>query len=105
MLSTFRARSKCFVVTYKYCEDMATRRVPIRENHLKHANTHVPLGLMVGGALQLPIDAGIIIYKTENEEQVRNFVLQDPYFKHGLITDYSIREYLPVIGQLKDQFS
>jgi uncharacterized protein YciI len=97
-------RSKTYVLTYKYVEDMEVRRVPVREKHLVHLNTHVPLGLLVGGALLHPIDGGLLVWKTDNEEQVRNFVIQDPYYKAGLISDYSIREYMAVVGQLKDDF-
>jgi uncharacterized protein YciI len=97
-------RSKTYVLSYKYVEDMEVRRVPVREKHLAHANAHAPLGLLVGGALLHPIDAGILLWKTDNEELVRNFVIQDPYYKAGLISDYSIREFMAVVGQLNDAF-
>lgn len=99
------SRLKSFLLTYKYVAGMETKRLPVRENHLKHAVAHEPLGLMLGGALQLPIDTGILLWKVENEDLVRNFVVRDPYFQAGLIESYSIREYVPVVGQLKDQLT
>mmetsp|Transcript_23243 Transcript_23243/g.41361 ORF Transcript_23243/g.41361 Transcript_23243/m.41361 type:complete len:104 (+) Transcript_23243:438-749(+) len=98
-------RTKSFIVYCKFVEDMETRRAPVREAHIKHFDAHTHLGLMVGGPILKPVDSSLDIWVTNDEEMIRNFVVEDPYYQAGLITEYWVREYMPVVGQLKDSFT
>lgn len=59
--------------------------------------------MLLGGALQDPIDEGVLIFKADTRVEIEEFVSQDPYLKAGLLEDFNIREIMIVAGSLKDK--
>ena len=94
------APQKIFLLKYAYVPDIVDKRVPHRAAHLAYANEHVATGLMVaGGALNPPSRGGMLTFRG-TREAVDAFAKGDPYFKAGLITDYSIDEWTVVLGEI-----
>ena len=99
-MNTLVVRLKHYALIYKYVEGMAQKRTPYREQHIAHAKTYENKGLLLGGALQDPIDTGILFFEAEKSE-VDAYAMNDPYTKNGLVTEYSIREIMFAFGSLK----
>lgn len=87
------------ILFYTYVEDIIERRKPYREEHLALAQRFVTDGkLILGGAYAEPADGAAIIFNVETKEEVVTFVENDPYVKHGLVTQWHIREWNAVVG-------
>ncbi|CAG9328239.1 unnamed protein product [Blepharisma stoltei] len=99
MLASQARRFKHFLLTYKYVEGMVDKRVPYRESHLAHARAYESRGLILGGALQNPIDTGVLLFEAD-ERMIKEFAQNDPYVINRLVTDYTIREIMIVAGSL-----
>eukprot|EP00640_Fibrocapsa_japonica_P005291 CAMPEP_0113939924 /NCGR_PEP_ID=MMETSP1339-20121228/6144_1 /TAXON_ID=94617 /ORGANISM="Fibrocapsa japonica" /LENGTH=101 /DNA_ID=CAMNT_0000943569 /DNA_START=225 /DNA_END=530 /DNA_ORIENTATION=- /assembly_acc=CAM_ASM_000762 len=88
---------KLFALSYKYVEDMEEKRAPVRAAHLDLIQKAAQEGkCKLGGAFINPVDSGFLLFETE--EQAREFVAADPYNEAGLITEWSVREYVAVCG-------
>lgn len=93
-------RGKYYLLTYNYVPDMLKKRTPHRDTHIAYAIAFESKGLLLGGALQNPIDSGILLFYSD-ESTVRAYAENDPYFKNNLITSYSIREIMLAFGSIK----
>jgi uncharacterized protein len=100
MIGTVSRRWKHYVLFYRYVEDMVNKRTPFREAHLKLAKSYEGKGLLLGGALQNPIDGALLFWEGE-EQTVKTFVDSDPYVKNKLVSSYEIREINIAGGSLK----
>lgn len=98
-------RGKSFLVTCNFVVDMEERAIQLKKKHTAHINACLPQGLMFLGVHQMPADSYIMLWKSNDEELVRHLVLSDPYMLAGLYKDFSIREYEPVMGQLKNHMT
>lgn len=88
-----------FALLYHLADDYLTRRTEFREEHLRLANESSARGEMVlGGAFTDPADTALLIFKTEDETIIENFVQHDPYVINGLVLRYEIRSWNVVIG-------
>lgn len=102
MLRIGSFRFKHYVLTYKYVEGMEQKRMPYREQHLKMLQKWEQEGhLLIGGALQNPIDKGMLLFEVPKEELVHQFVQSDPYYTNKLLLEYNVREINIVVGSLK----
>ena len=82
------------LLLYEYVEDMAARRGPYREAHLKHINTHRDDGtIVIAGALGDPPTGGAIGFKGAGREDIESFVQADPYYDAGLIVSFRIEPW------------
>ena len=100
MISRQLSRFKNYALIYKYVPDMATKRTPYREQHVAYAKENEKNGLLLGGALQSPIDVGILLFDSD-EKTVTEYAKNDPYTKNGLVAEYSVREIMFAFGSLK----
>ncbi|CAG9332030.1 unnamed protein product [Blepharisma stoltei] len=99
MLGFQARRFKHFLLTYKYVEGMVDKRAPYRDAHIAHARAYEPRGLVLIGALQNPIDTGVLLFEGE-EKMIKDYAQNDPYVVNRLVTDYTIREITIVAGSL-----
>jgi hypothetical protein len=53
---------------------------------------------VLGGALLDPLDAGLLVFRTADRGVVQDFADNDPYVKTGLVTGFTIREWMVVVG-------
>ena len=87
------------ILTLSYVENMLEKRTPYREAHLAGAKTEYEAGRCVmAGALQEPLDTGIFIFKNSDKAHIEKFVMNDAYFKAGLVPSYTIRPWMVAVG-------
>ena len=48
--------------------------------------------ILIGGALQDPVDGGVFFFRCPDKSAVDAFVAADPYVKAGLVVGHVIRE-------------
>lgn len=52
----------------------------------------------MAGALDHPADGAVLIFRCENEKTAENFAKNDIYVKQGLVKEWQVRKWNPVIG-------
>ena len=89
MLGRLSRRFKHYLIRYHYVENMEQRRVPHRSEHLEYwASVERDVKdtrMVIGGALQDPIDTGVLVFESDTAENVERIVQNDPYFEYKLI--------------------
>ena len=89
-----------WLLTYDYVAGIATRRAPFREAHLRLVrDLHTRGALLMAGAVGDPIAGALLVFTSEDQEVVEEFVAQDPYVEEGLVTAWQIRPWNVVVGQ------
>ena len=87
------------VLCYAYVPDAETKRVPFRAAHLAHAKAAEEAGkLLIGGAFA-PVDGAILAFASD-EAFVNEFAKTDPYVTSGLVADWEVKVWTPVVGSL-----
>ena len=90
-----------FLLFYDYVEDILERRDPFRPGHLAQVESLISEDKMaMAGALTDPVDGAVFVFKTEDINDIENFVKNDPYFQNNLVTGYRIRPWTVVGGSL-----
>ncbi|MBK8254873.1 MAG: hypothetical protein IPK82_19715 [Polyangiaceae bacterium] len=90
---------KTFAVMTHFVENVAEKRAPYREAHLAHLREMHEKGMLVmGGALQDPMDAGLLIVRAESKEEVEKELAADSYAQNGIWTKIAVREWTVVVG-------
>jgi uncharacterized protein YciI len=88
-----------YALIYYVTEDYIARRKQFREEHLRLADEAASRGeLVLGGALSEPNDIALLIFRTADKKVIEHFVHHDPYFLHGLVQRWEIREWNVVVG-------
>ncbi|MGZ4593709.1 MAG: YciI-like protein [Actinomycetes bacterium] len=84
---------------YDLTDDYLERRGELREQHLGLARAAAERGeLALAGAFTEPADTALLVWQTDDRALVEQFVAQDPYVAHGLVTGWRIREWNVVVG-------
>jgi uncharacterized protein YciI len=87
-----------FALFYNTVENFAERRQPYRQEHLALAGqAHREGRLLLAGALK-PADGALLIFRADTATAVEAFAQSDPYVRHGLVTEWRVREWTVVIG-------
>ncbi len=82
------------ILFYEYVEDMAQRRAPHREAHLKRIAAEREAGRVVmAGALGDPPHGAAIVFRDTPHQQIEEFVGNDPYVAAGLVTAHRIERW------------
>jgi uncharacterized protein len=82
-----------FILWGSYCENALEKRTPYREAHLQGLSAQKAQGILT--ALGPTTDNNKVLgtYEADSEETVRQLVENDPYWKNGIWTEYSIYEW------------
>ena len=89
-----------WLLSYDYVADIATRRAPYREAHLRLVrDLHDQGVLLMAGAVGDPIEGALLVFTAEDQAVVEDFVARDPYVEAGLVTAWQIRPWNVVVGQ------
>ena len=89
-----------FLLFYTYVPDILERRAQFRGAHIKLAWAAQQRGeLVLGGALTDPVDMGVLLFSAPSKDVVEKFVAEDPYVQGGLVTKWSIRNWMTVVGE------
>ena len=88
-----------YALFYELVDDMVTRRVPFREEHLRLARESRERGeLVLAGALTEPIDRALLVFNVDDKSKVEAFAREDPYVLNGLAKKWEIRPWNVVVG-------
>lgn len=92
-----------FLLIYTFPDDYLERRGGYRKEHIELAEEFVEKGhLILGGALENPVDRACLCFQCPDRSIVEDFVKRDPYVSSGLIQDYEIRDWKVVVGTACD---
>lgn len=102
-LSGWIGRMAVFAVTYVYVAD-AARLDDFRPEHRAFLSAlHEAGGLIVSGPLPASDGApggALLLLDAEDAAAATSSIDEDPFRREGLITERTVREWLPVIGSL-----
>jgi len=107
---------KFLALRYKYVEDILERRGPFRAAHIAGLQRMADEGkCLLGGAFNDPADGAVVFFDADkcSKRDVEDFAnvrlsltlphsLQaDPYVTNDLVPEWSVSEYMAVVGTLK----
>lgn len=72
-------------------------KVPHHSDHISHARKFNNDDTTIIGGTKFPSEGATIIFETESEAAVEDFVQKDPYFTQNLVVSYDIEE-LEIVG-------
>ncbi len=88
-----------YLLIYEVGSDYIERRAQFRSAHLTLAwQAHQRRELILGGALEDPVDQAILLFQGESPEVAERFVASDPYVKNGLVKGWRVRPWKTVVG-------
>jgi uncharacterized protein YciI len=88
-----------YLLFYDVAKDYLERRAQYRDRHLKLAwESHDRGELILGGALEDPADAAVLLFSGDSPEIVERFARADPYVTEGLVTQWRVRPWSTVVG-------
>jgi uncharacterized protein YciI/heme-degrading monooxygenase HmoA len=89
-----------YLLFYEVADDYLARRAEFRDAHLEKAWKASEHGeLVLGGALQDPVDGAILLFKGDSPEVAEKFARTDPYVTSGLVKRWHVREWKTVAGE------
>jgi len=88
-----------YTLLYKTVDNYVERRAPYRDEHLAHATAAFERGeIVMAGAFDEPVDGALLVFKGDSPDVATKFAENDPYVKAGLITEWTVRPWVVVIG-------
>jgi len=82
------------LLLYDYVPDMAERRGPYREAHLRRIRAGQDEGrIVMAGALGDPPHGAAIVFKGATGQEIEQFVQDDPYVEADLVTKWYIERW------------
>ncbi|HSZ61554.1 MAG TPA: YciI-like protein [Terriglobales bacterium] len=89
-----------YLLFYEVADDYLARRAEFRDAHLEKAWKASERGeLVLGGALQDPVDGAVLLFKGGSPEVAEKFARVDPYVTSGLVKRWYVREWKTVAGE------
>jgi uncharacterized protein len=88
-----------YLLFYETAPDYLERRGQFREAHLTLAwQAHARGELILGGALADPVDGALLFFQGDSPDVAVRFAEVDPYVLNGLVTRWTVRPWLTVVG-------
>jgi uncharacterized protein YciI len=88
-----------WLLLYDVVDDYMERRVPLRDDHLAHAQAAHERGeLVIAGALADPPDGAVLVFRSDTQRAAEAFAEADPYVLNGVVTSWRVRQWTVVIG-------
>jgi uncharacterized protein YciI len=86
--------SEHHLLLYVYSDDIAERRGPYRDEHLRRIGVEKDAGrIVMAGAIGDPINGGAMAWTGATPEEIEAFVQGDPYLEAGLIRSYRVEPW------------
>ena len=90
---------KYFVLSYDVVDDMVTKRVPYREEHLRLIrDAHARGEIVMGGAVGDPPDGALLVFRAASPDVAEAFGREDPYVQQGLVITWTVKPWTLVAG-------
>ncbi len=86
-----------YVLWGRYCDDVLEKRAPHRQAHLDGLTAQKNQGILVTIGPTKDISQVFGIYEAESEAQVRQLIEADPYWQHGIWTEYEVKEWIQAL--------
>jgi uncharacterized protein YciI len=80
-----------------YCENVLEKRAPHREAHLNGLKGQKESGVLVTIGPTQDLSMFFAIYDADAEDSVKALIEGDPYWKNGIWTDYTIKEWIQAL--------
>lgn len=88
-----------FALLYDVVADFTARRAPYRGEHLRLVReAHQRGEIVLAGALGMPPDRALLIFRADDPSIPDAFAQHDPYVSHGLVTRWEIQPWAVVVG-------
>lgn len=92
---------KYWALRYRYVDGMLEKRGPYRAAHLEGLQ-QLGSKVALGGAFNDPCDGAVILFDAScTKDEISDFASSDPYVVNGLVSEWSVSEYMAVVGDLK----
>lgn len=89
-----------YLLFYEVGPDYVERRVEFRTEHLTLAwQAHARGELVLGGALENPVDLALLLFQGESSAVAERFAKADPYVRNGLVKRWWVRPWTTVVGE------
>jgi uncharacterized protein YciI len=82
---------------YETVENYVERRQPFRHVHLAYATKWQEAGKLILAGACKP-EGALLVFRVDNVAEAEEFAKNDPYVLNGLISRWSAREWVVVIG-------
>lgn len=90
-----------FLLIYELSPSYLRDRPAHRAEHLALAwEAHERGDLLLGGALDSPVDQAILLFQGDSDAAAVAFAQADPYVKAGLVTRWTVRRWTTVVGTM-----
>lgn len=86
-----------YILFGSYCENALEKRTPYRQDHLAGLKKQKETGILVTIGPTKDNTKVFGIYDSESAEKVKELIENDPYWKHGIWTDYEIKEWIQAL--------
>ncbi|MBI3015851.1 MAG: hypothetical protein HYY65_12535 [Candidatus Tectomicrobia bacterium] len=88
-----------YLLSYDFVENIGERRAPYREEHLKLVREAHERGeiVMAGAAGERP-DGAVLVFRTNDVQDVEGFVKKDPYAANRLVTQWRVQPWTVVVS-------
>ncbi|MBK4730820.1 hypothetical protein JJD41_13250 [Oxynema sp. CENA135] len=83
-----------YVMWGSYCDRVFQKREPFRQAHLAGIKQQKQAGLIVTIGSTADLSKVFAIYDAPDEETVRRAIESDPYWQHGIWTEYEVKEWI-----------
>jgi uncharacterized protein YciI len=88
-----------YLLLYDVVPDYVERRAAFRDEHLALGwEAHARGELVLGGALDDPVDGAILLFQGDSPAAAEAFAVRDPYVRNGLVTRWRVRSWKTVVG-------
>lgn len=88
-----------YLLFYDVAPEYLERRAGFRAEHLRLAReAHARGELVLGGALNHPVDGAVLLFRGESPAVAEAFAEADPYVRNGLVRAWRVREWTTVVG-------
>ena len=81
------------ILIYSYVENMVELREPHRAAHLQRIIAQRDTGHIAFAGGFDPPSGGAVVFRGVDRDHVEAFVASDPYYTHGLVTEYRIERW------------
>ncbi len=89
-----------YLLFYEVGPDYVERRTQFRTEHLTLAwQAHATGELVLGGALENPVDLALLLFQGESSAVAERFAKADPYVRNGLVKRWWVRPWTTVVGE------
>ena len=89
-----------YLLFYEVGPDYVERRTQFRTEHLTLAwQAHARGELVLGGALENPVDLALLLFQGESSAVAERFAKADPYVRNGLVKRWWVRPWTTVVGE------